>query len=65
MFILLHVCVVLMVEFSSKVFNGSESSQEVILNVVVLGGTSTTRFSVRINLSGTSAQGKTVWILTA
>ena len=58
------ICLVLMVEFSSKAFNGSESSLEVILNIVVVGGTATKGFDVCIHLYGASAEGNAGYFST-
>jgi len=45
-----------MIQFSSTSFNGSESSGEVIVSIVMLGGTADRDIEVLIRLNGITAK---------
>ena len=45
------------IQFSSANFNGSESSGEVLISIVILGAISTTNIRINVMLSGITATG--------
>jgi len=56
---------VLMIQFSSTSFSGSESSGEVIVSIVMLGGTADSNINVMVRLNGMTAKGQlyiVVWM---
>ena len=53
----IFVCIVLMVEFTSTSFTGSESSGEVLVTLMLSGGVSTSNITVMIDVKGTTATG--------
>jgi len=56
---------VLMIQFSSTSFSGSESSGEVIVTIVMLGGTADRIINVMVRLNGMTAKGQlyiVVWM---
>ena len=52
-----------MVQFTSTHFNGSESSGEVIVTLVLSGGVSTSNITILISLYGLTATGHLLAIL--
>ena len=53
---MLHIFgVVLRIQFTSKTFNGSESSGEVVVSIVMLGGTNVNSTNIFIRLDGINA----------
>ena len=54
--------IVLMVQFTSANFDGSESSGEVLVSLALSGGVSTSNVTIMISLYGLTATGNSTYV---